>query len=116
MRRTLLGLIGFVIGASFAGAEQQPALSQIVPTIEQLGQGWASNHLVVLLDPLSFPRRRSQMRVLTGWRQHGVFVAKPGRAAYGVVPFFMATRIVWFGCIVTGGLMILVAIGEPMSV
>ena len=40
-------------------AEKLVTISQIIPTLEQLGEGWSSNRICALIDPLETPSERA---------------------------------------------------------
>ena len=79
--KTLLTITALALAAIPAVGEQQVGIDKIVPTLEQLGAGWTSNRVVVLVDPLSSPS------VVTNegpvWLQAAQrAVGKGGREAY----------------------------------
>jgi hypothetical protein len=79
--KTLLTITALALAAIPAVGEQQVGIDKIVPTLKQLGAGWTSNRVVVLVDPLSSPS------VVTnegpGWLQAAQrAVGKGGREAY----------------------------------
>lgn len=46
-----------IVGAAgSSGAEPQPGITSIVASAAQLGEGWTSNRVMVLIDPLSSPK------------------------------------------------------------
>ena len=76
---------GLVLGAVSAAAQPQPSIDTILPTMEQLGKGWTSNRIAVLVDPLS---SRSPESESPGWLEsaHRV-VGKNGCEAHGVIRY-----------------------------
>lgn len=52
MRTTFAVIVGLLAGAGHAVADQPISLDQIAPSISQLGPGWTSNHVVVMVDQL----------------------------------------------------------------
>jgi hypothetical protein len=84
-----LALIIGEMGGQAAGP--QPGLTSILPTVAQLGEGWTSNRVVVLIDPLSSPREiaatnENQM----AWLQFGRDLLKKDarREAYAMVRYY----------------------------
>lgn len=53
VRKTFATLVGVLLVAGSSRAEQPVGLDQIAPSLSQLGPGWTSNHVVVLVDQLS---------------------------------------------------------------
>jgi hypothetical protein len=67
--------------------EPQPGITAIVATVAQLGEGWTSNRVMVLLDPLSSPREIADPHenaegLLRMARD--LLTKEPRREAYGV--------------------------------
>ena len=80
--------IGF---STCSGAERQPHISQIMATIEQLGPGWASNRVVVLVDPLSLPSVMADLNETPEGqirRALDVLTKDPRREAYAVLRYY----------------------------
>jgi hypothetical protein len=51
--RTIFAVVaGLLVAAGHAGADQPFKLDQIAPSTARLGQGWTSNHVVVMVDQL----------------------------------------------------------------
>jgi hypothetical protein len=80
------------IGGRAAGP--QPGIFSILATVEQLGDGWSSNRVVVLIDPLSSPREIAETNEnQTTWLQFGRDLLKkePRREAYAMVRYYGGT-------------------------
>lgn len=95
--RTVLALItGTLLGVSCASAAQPISIDQIAPSLAQLGNGWTSNHVVVLVDQLSPTNQICNED--KGWLQaaHNV-VGKRGREAYIVLRYAYGSNstLVW---------------------
>jgi hypothetical protein len=54
MKTRLITLL-LTLAAVALRAQPQPGIDKFVPTLGQLGAGWVSNSIVVLVDPLSSP-------------------------------------------------------------
>jgi hypothetical protein len=71
-------------------AAGQPSIEQILPSITQLGEGWSSNRVVVLVDPLSSPSEWADVNEGPGWLKLGRELLKrdPRREAWAVIRYF----------------------------
>jgi hypothetical protein len=89
MRTTLALITGLltVVGLEVTGAEQQPCISQIAPTITQLGSGWTSNRVAVLVDPLCSPGEIGESDT---WLNNGRALIRnnPRRESYAVLRYY----------------------------
>lgn len=96
MRTISAVAVGVLVAAGCAAADQPASLDQIAPTISQLGAGWTSNHVVVLVDQLS--PTNEVCNEGPGWVQaaHNV-VGKRGCEAYAVFRYYYdsASILVW---------------------
>ncbi len=95
LRGFFIGLVLLLSSARPADAGQGPALTKILASVEQLGRGWTSNNLVVMLDPLSSPSEASES---PNWMDAARrVVGKRGCQAYGVVRYFhgKSSSLVW---------------------
>jgi hypothetical protein len=95
--RTLLAVItGTLIGVGCVSAAQPLSIDQIAPSLAQLGNGWTSNHVVVLVDQLNPTNEICNEG--KGWLQaaHNV-VGKRGREAYMVLRYAYGSNstLVW---------------------
>ena len=45
-----------IVGMRSDATEPQPGITAIVATVAELGEGWTSNRVMVLIDPLSSPK------------------------------------------------------------
>lgn len=84
-----LALIIGEIGARAAGP--QPGIASILATVEQLGEGWTSNRVLVLIDPLSSPREIADTNEnQTAWLQfgRGLLKKEPRREACAMVRYY----------------------------
>jgi sialidase-1 len=76
--------------------EQQVGIDKIAPASEQLGTGWGSNRVVVLVDPLSSPSVVANEGA--GWLKGAQdAVGTRGREAYAVIRCYYGTSsvLVW---------------------
>ena len=96
--KMLLALTTLALTAASAVAQQRVGIDKIVPTSEQLGAGWGSNRVVVLVDPLSSPSIVTNENEGPGWLKvaHNA-VGEDGREAYGVIRCFYGPNsvLVW---------------------
>jgi len=95
--RTLLAVItGTLIGVGCVPAAQPLSIDQIAPSLTQLGNGWTSNHVVVVVDQLN--PTNAICNEGKGWLQaaHNV-VGKRGREAYIVLRYAYGSNstLVW---------------------
>jgi len=84
------GLAAFVALVSI-GAEQQPSITQILATVPQLGDGWTSNRVVVLVDPLSSPSEMADKNENPeAWLRfvHDLLRKQPRREAHAIVRYY----------------------------
>ena len=54
--KTQMIILLLVLAAVALRAQPQPGIDRFVPTLGQLGAGWVSDTIVVLVDPLSSPK------------------------------------------------------------
>jgi hypothetical protein len=85
----IAGLLS-VIGSQSTGAELQPGSTQIAATLAQLGPGWTSNRVVVLVDPLCSPGEAADPNESSGWLSfaHDILRKEPRREAYAVLRYY----------------------------
>jgi len=84
--KTLLAITVLALTAASAVAQQRVGIDKIVPTSEQLGAGWGSNRVVVLVDPLSSPSIVTNENEGPGWLKAAQsVVGKNGCEGYGVI-------------------------------
>jgi hypothetical protein len=84
-----LTLIFGVMGGR--AAWQQPGIASILATVEQLGDGWTSNHVEVLIDPLSLPREiadTNENQVARLQFARDLLKREPRREAYAMVRYY----------------------------
>jgi hypothetical protein len=94
--KVFLTITALAVTVISAAAQQQVGIDKIVPTSDQLGMGWSSNRVVVLLDPLSSPSVVSNEG--PGWVKAAQnAVGKGGCEAYGVLRCFYGpnSALVW---------------------
>jgi len=89
MIKTLTSIAGLILGAISAFAQHQVAIDKIIPTSVELGAGWTSNRVVVLVDPLSSPSERADVNE-SGWLEfaRNLLQRQPRREAYAMIRFF----------------------------
>ncbi len=81
MTNLLYLIAALVLTAALAPARAESGIAQLVPRIEQLGPGWTSNRVVVLVDPLSSPPLLADKNEGSGWLVNArAWVAKTGEA------------------------------------
>ncbi len=93
MRPLILAIIVWTFGVIACAAASPPGIDKIAPMLQQLGAGWTSNQVAVLLDPLSSP---SDVSVSQGWRQSARnLVGKNGYAAHAALRYYYGTNCVF---------------------
>ncbi len=81
------GLLAFLLCRTQAA---QVGIATILPSLADLGSGWTSNSIAVLLDPLSSP---GEVAEGPAWRESARrVVSKPGFEAHAVARYFYGTN------------------------
>jgi hypothetical protein len=93
MQRMLILLAGALVTAGRLWAAQPFSLDQLAPALSQLGPGWTSNHVVVMVDGRS--PTNEVCNEGKGWLQaaHNV-VGKRGCEVYAVLRYFSGSNSV----------------------
>ncbi len=91
--RTIFAIIAGLVGfgrVENVGAESQPNSTDIIPTVAQLGAGWTSNRVVVMVDPLCSPKEVADPNEGSGWLEvvHGILRKEPRRESYAMVRYY----------------------------
>lgn len=89
--KTRMTILLLLLAAVALKAQLQPGIDKFVPTLGQLGAGWVSNSIVVLVDPLSSP---SEV-VGEAWKAHLEHVRKMVKT--GECEAFARVRYVYGG-------------------
>ena len=96
--KTMLTVAALTLAALSAVGRQQVAIDRIVPTLDQLGPGWTSNRVAILVDPLSSPSLVTNVNEGPGWLKIAQSaVGKDGREAYAVLRYYQGSNsvLVW---------------------
>lgn len=91
--KTRLIIFLLALAAVALNAQPQPGIDKFLPTLGQLGAGWVSNTVMLLVDPLSSPREVAN----GGWHLELArkFVGEPGHEAYAAVRYVYGTNNAW---------------------
>ena len=93
MRTMLTLVIGALLAAGVVAGGRPVSLDQIAPSIAQLGQGWTTNQVVALEDPLCAKDKQ------VPWSATRKIVGEGHREAYSLVRYFYGTNRCFVVCV-----------------